>query len=69
MRVVVQRVRYAGVDIPATGYSANIGQGLLVLAAFVDEDTDADLEWTARKIAALRIFDDADGVMNLSTVS
>ena len=66
MRVVVQRVRYAGVDIPATGYSANIGQGLLVLAAFVDEDTDADLEWTARKIAALRIFDDADGVMNLS---
>ena len=31
-----------------------------------DEDTDADLEWTARKIAAMRIFDDADGVMNLS---
>ena len=38
----------------------------MVLAAFIDEDTDEDLEWTARKIAAMRIFDDADGVMNLS---
>ena len=37
-----------------------------MLAAFIDEDTDEDLEWTAKKIAAMRIFDDADGVMNLS---
>ena len=37
-----------------------------MLAAFIDEDTDEDLEWTARKIAAMRIFDDADGVMNLA---
>ena len=43
-----------------------IGIVLLVLAAFIDEDTDEDLEWTAKKIAAMRIFDDADGVMNLS---
>ena len=66
MRVVVQRVRNAQVDVPETGYSAAIGHGLLLLAAFIDEDTDEDLEWTAKKIAAMRIFDDAEGVMNLS---
>jgi D-tyrosyl-tRNA(Tyr) deacylase len=66
MRVVVQRVRNAQVDIPATGYSASIGHGLLLLAAFIDEDTEEDLDWTARKIAAMRIFDDENGVMNRS---
>ena len=38
----------------------------MVLAAFIDEDTEEDLFWTARKLVAMRIFDDADGVMNLS---
>ena len=52
--------------VHAEGYEAAIGKGLLVLAAFIDEDTVEDLEWTARKIAAMRIFDDAEGVMNLS---
>ena len=66
MRTVIQRVSEASVSEPAEGYLARIGNGLLVLAAFIDEDTDEDLEWTARKIAAMRIFDDADGVMNLS---
>lgn len=66
MRVVIQRVSEACVRVPAEGYESSIGKGLLVLAAFIDEDTDEDLEWTARKIAAMRIFDDADGVMNLS---
>lgn len=66
MRTVIQRVSEASVSVPAEGYLARIGNGLLVLAAFIDEDTDEDLEWTARKIAAMRIFDDADGVMNLS---
>ena len=66
MRVVVQRVRNAQVDVPQTGYSAAIGHGLLLLAAFIDEDTVEDLDWTARKIAAMRIFDDENGVMNLS---
>lgn len=66
MRTVIQRVSEASVNVPAEGYLAKIGNGLLVLAAFIDEDTDEDLEWTARKIAAMRIFDDADGVMNLS---
>lgn len=66
MRTVIQRVSHASVAVPAEGYESSIGKGLLVLAAFIDEDTDEDLEWTARKIAAMRIFDDADGVMNLS---
>lgn len=56
----------ASVKVPAEGYEARIGMGLMVLAAFIDEDTREDLQWTARKIAAMRIFDDAEGVMNLS---
>ena len=56
----------ASVKVPAEGYESRIGHGLLVLAAFIDEDTEEDLEWTAKKIAAMRIFDDEDGVMNLS---
>lgn len=66
MRTVIQRVSEASVSVPAEGYESSIGKGLLVLAAFIDEDTDEDLEWTARKIAAMRIFDDSEGVMNLS---
>ena len=66
MRIVIQRVKNAEVAVPDQGYKAEIGHGLLVLAAFIDEDTIEDLEWTARKLVAMRIFDDAQGVMNLS---
>ena len=66
MRLVIQRVSQASVSVPAEGYESNIGNGLLVLAAFIDEDTEEDLLWSARKLVAMRIFDDADGVMNLS---
>ena len=66
MRAVIQRVSEACVSVPAEGYTSSVGKGLLVLAAFIDEDTDEDIEWTAKKITAMRIFDDADGVMNLS---
>ena len=66
MRTVIQRVTKASVRVPDEGYEARIGQGLLVLAAFIDEDEEDDLLWTARKIAAMRIFDDENGVMNLS---
>ena len=66
MRLVIQRVSEAQVSVPAEGYVSAIGRGLLVLAAFIDEDTDEDLLWTARKLVAMRIFDDAEGVMNLS---
>lgn len=66
MRAVVQRVAKASVSVPSEGYRAGIGNGLLVLAAFIDEDTEEDLKWTAKKLAAMRIFDDENGVMNLS---
>ena len=66
MRLVIQRVTGASVSVPAEAYESKIGKGLLVLAAFIDEDTEEDLEWCARKLVAMRIFDDEDGVMNLS---
>ena len=66
MRTVIQRVSETSVRVPAEGYDASIGHGLLVLAAFIDDDSEEDLAWTAKKIAAMRIFDDAEGVMNLS---
>ena len=66
MRTVIQRVTNASVAVPEEGYESSIGGGLLVLAAFIDEDTDEDVSWTAKKIAAMRIFDDEAGVMNLS---
>lgn len=66
MRLVVQRVSKASVEVQSENYMSSIDGGLLVLAAFVDEDTDEDLDWCARKLVAMRIFDDADGVMNLS---
>ena len=65
MRVVIQRVREASVSIDNT-VTASIGPGMLVLAGFCDEDGEEDLGWMVKKISALRIFDDAEGVMNLS---
>lgn len=66
MRTVIQRVSFASVSVPEENYRAEIGPGLLVLAAFVDEDTDEDLDWMAKKIVSLRVFDDENGVMNRS---
>ena len=66
MRLVIQRVSEAAVNVPAESSESRIGNGLMVLAAFIDEDTEEDLLWTARKLVAMRIFDDAEGVMNLS---
>jgi D-tyrosyl-tRNA(Tyr) deacylase len=45
---------------------SEIGQGLLILVGVEDSDTQEDVNWLAQKIAALRIFDDSEGVMNLS---
>jgi len=65
MRVVVQRVSEASVTIDKELISS-IKQGLLVLASFEADDTNEDLNWTCNKITQLRIFDDPEGVMNLS---
>lgn len=65
MRVVIQRVRHASVTIDGVQKSA-IGQGLLVLVGIEEADGTDDSAWLVKKAVGLRIFDDADGVMNLS---
>lgn len=64
MRVVIQRVLESSVTVDGQCIGA-IGPGMMVLCGFEPADTEEDLAWTARKIAGLRIFDDAEGVMNL----
>ena len=67
MRIVIQRVKHASVTINGNKKS-EIGQGLLVLLGVCEEDTKEDAEWLARKVAALRVFDDSEGVMNRSVL-
>lgn len=67
MRVVVQRVASASVTVDGN-ITGSIGSGMLVLAGFEDSDTVADIDWMVRKLLGLRIFSDAQGVMNLSVV-
>ncbi len=67
MRVVVQRVKSAEVTVDGA-VTGRIGPGLLVLAGFEEGDGDADLDWMAGKLVRLRLFADADGVMNRSVV-
>ena len=64
MRVVIQRVLQASVSISGA-VTAAIGPGLLVLLGICEEDGAEDIEWLVKKIAGLRIFDDANGVMNV----
>ena len=65
MRVVIQRVSRASVTINGSVYS-QIGNGLLVLMGIEDADTDEDIIWLSGKIVNLRIFNDSNGVMNIS---
>ena len=65
MRIVLQRVKEASVTVD-NEISRKIGPGLLVLAGFEESDTEADLDWMAGKVVRLRVFADADGVMNRS---
>lgn len=65
MRAVLQRVSHAEVAVDG-GTVARIGHGILALVAVSREDTDKDLQWMARKIAELRIFNDSEGKLNLN---
>jgi D-tyrosyl-tRNA(Tyr) deacylase len=65
MRVVVQRVSSARVTVGGE-VTGEIAAGLLVLLGIAQGDTEADAQWLAEKICALRIFEDADGKMNRS---
>ena len=65
MRVVIQRVSEASVKIDGA-VKATIGNGLLVLLGIEEADTEEDIEWLSGKVSRLRIFNDENGVMNLS---
>lgn len=75
MRLVIQRVTTATVTVYEEGYEyapahithqESIGKGLMILAGIEEADTKDDVEWLVNKAAMMRIFDDENGVMNLS---
>src|SRR5690606_14588967 len=68
MRVVIQRVKHASVTVDEKIIS-KIGNGLLVLVGFDDDDTDEDFEWMTNKIIELRDVFDEDDMMNISVES
>jgi len=65
MRVVIQRVLEASVAVDEK-VVGSIQNGLLVLLGIEDADTIEDINWLSNKIVGLRLFDDAEGVMNVS---
>lgn len=65
MRIVIQRVSQASVTIDGKVKSA-IGKGYLILVGIESADTEEDAAWLVKKIVGLRVFDDDNGVMNLS---
>ncbi|HET9825703.1 MAG TPA: D-aminoacyl-tRNA deacylase [Chitinophagaceae bacterium] len=65
MRAVIQRVARASVSIEGK-INGQIGNGLVVLIGIEDSDTTQDIEWLSSKIVNLRIFNDQNGVMNIS---
>lgn len=67
MRVLIQRVKRASVTIDGEIVSA-IDGGLLIFVGICDEDCDEDISWLTKKIANIRLFDDENGVMNLSVM-
>jgi D-tyrosyl-tRNA(Tyr) deacylase len=67
MRAVIQRVSRASVTIEEI-IKAETGPGLLVFAGIEEDDCSSDAEWLAEKIIRLRIFNDSNGIMNLSVL-
>jgi len=65
MRAVLQKVSKASVTVENEVVSS-IGNGLLILLGIEDADTEEDIEWLVKKMTQLRIFNDENGVMNLS---
>lgn len=64
MRIVLQRVKEASVTVEGARISG-IGAGLLLLVGVADGDEEDAVDWLAEKVAGLRIFNDAEGKMNL----
>ena len=65
MRVVIQKVKSAAVEILNKNHSS-VSQGLLIFVSVENDDGEEDINWLCKKIIQLRIFDDKNGVMNLS---
>ena len=65
MRALIQRVKQASVSIEGT-IKDKIEAGLLVLLGVGLEDDESDIEWLSNKLISLRIFNDSQGLMNLS---
>jgi len=65
MKAIIQRVNSSSVTIN-TVVKSEIGKGLLILVGIEETDNIEDIKWLSNKITQLRIFDDSDGVMNLS---
>ena len=65
MRALIQRVTSASVHIEGNEFS-KIDNGLLVLLGIEDEDSESEIDWLSSKISQMRIFDDGNGLMNLS---
>ena len=68
MRAVIQRVSKASVSVDGKQISA-IEQGVLILMGIENEDTQDDIDWLTNKIVNLRIFNDDNGVMNMSLLA
>ena len=67
MRTVIQRVQHASVTINGS-IKSSIGNGFLLLLGIEATDTSEDVDWLVKKVAALRVFDDENGVMNRSII-
>jgi len=65
MRVVIQRVSEASVSVKGI-ITGEIGSGLMILVGIEESDNESDIEYLTKKIVNLRIFDDSEGVMNIS---
>lgn len=65
MKIVLQRVKNASVSVEDARFS-EIGPGLLLLVGVATGDTEVEAEWLAKKVAGLRVFNDAEDKMNLS---
>ena len=65
MRAVIQKVSHASITIDRD-QTKKIGPGLVILLGFEESDKQSDIEWLSGKICRLRIFDDEQGIMNLS---
>ncbi|HPS96072.1 MAG TPA: D-aminoacyl-tRNA deacylase [Bacteroidales bacterium] len=65
MKVVIQRVSEASVSVEGN-ITGKIGRGLMILVGIEESDNESDIEYLTKKIVNLRIFDDSQGVMNIS---